>query len=146
MLSLILVKLMVRKLEGSDCFFYKKKNYLSKKKTLQEGGLQGEKKRVFIVVVYDKISLQEVGKLVFQNIKFDVRLSAFRKPYIIFLANNSFYFYSFCTVICFYNCTVYSTVFCCKNYITCVAVVYNFDLIFNPTENTCHCCVFNVVW
>lgn len=86
MLSLILVKLMVRKLEGSDCFFYKKKNYLSKKKTLQEGGLQGEKKRVFIVVVYDKISLQEVGKLVFQNIKFDVRLSALRKPYIIFFS------------------------------------------------------------
>lgn len=86
---------MVRKLEGSDCFFskvkvdrnlYKKKNYLSKKKTLQEGGLQGEKKRVFIVVVYDKISLQEVGKLVFQNIIFDVRLSVFRKPYIIFFS------------------------------------------------------------
>lgn len=63
------------------------KNSISlQKKTLQEGGLQGEKKRVFIVVVYDKISLQEVGKLVFQNIKFDVRLSAFRKPYIIFFS------------------------------------------------------------
>ena len=127
-------------------FFTRRKIISPKKRPCRREAYRARKKRVFIVVVYDKISLQEVGKLVFQNIKFDVRLSAFRKPYIIFLANNSFYFYSFCTVICFYNCTVYSTVFCCKNNITCVAVVYNFDLIFNPTENTSHCCIFNVVW